>query len=56
VLRGERDVRSVYHGSGLGLWLVYWAVDRSAGELAFETATDAGRGNTITVSLDRLTG
>ncbi|WP_152040528.1 PAS domain-containing sensor histidine kinase [Salinigranum salinum] len=56
VLRGERDVRSVYHGSGLGLWLVYWAVDRSDGELAFETATDAGRGNTITVSLDRLTG
>ncbi|WP_136603415.1 PAS domain-containing sensor histidine kinase [Salinigranum halophilum] len=49
VLRGERDVRSVYHGSGLGLWLVYWAVDRSGGELEFRTAD---KGNTISVSLD----
>jgi PAS domain S-box-containing protein len=52
VLRGERDVRSVYHGSGLGLWLVYWAVDRSGGTLDFSTATE--RGNTVTMSLDRL--
>ncbi|AUV80957.1 histidine kinase [Salinigranum rubrum] len=49
VLRGERDVRSVYHGSGLGLWLVYWAVDRSGGDLAFGSGT---RGNTVSVTLD----
>jgi signal transduction histidine kinase len=48
VLRGERDVRSVYHGSGLGLWLVYWAVDRSDGDLEFRTAD---RGNTVSISL-----
>jgi PAS domain S-box-containing protein len=51
VLRGERNVGSVYHGSGLGLWLVYWAVDRSGGDVAFET-TD--RGNAVTISLDRV--
>jgi PAS domain S-box-containing protein len=50
VLRGERDVRSLYHGSGLGLWLVYWAVDRSGGDLDFEPTE---RGNTVTVTLDR---
>jgi PAS domain S-box-containing protein len=49
VLRGERDVRSVYHGSGLGLWLVHWAVDRSGGELAFRTAA---HGNTVSLTLD----
>ena len=49
VLRGERDVRSVYHGSGLGLWLVYWAVDRSGGDLAFRTGE---RGNTVSVTLN----
>jgi PAS domain S-box-containing protein len=51
VLRGERDVRSVYHGSGLGLWLVYWAVDRSEGDLEFDTSE---RGNRVTITLDRL--
>jgi signal transduction histidine kinase len=49
VLRGERDVRSVYHGSGLGLWLVHWAVDRSGGELVFQTTAD---GNTVSLTLD----
>jgi PAS domain S-box-containing protein len=51
VLRGERDVRSVYHGSGLGLWLVYWAVDRSGGDLEFRTAD---RGNTVSLLLDAV--
>ncbi|WP_380675182.1 PAS domain-containing sensor histidine kinase [Salinigranum sp. GCM10025319] len=51
VLRGERNVGSVYHSSGLGLWLVYWAVDRSGGEVTFET-TD--RGNAVTISLERV--
>jgi PAS domain S-box-containing protein len=51
VLRGERDVRSVYHGSGLGLWLVHWAVKRSSGSLEFNTAAETG--NTVLVTLDR---
>jgi len=51
VLRGERDVRSVYHGSGLGLWLVHWAVDRSEGDLEFDASE---RGNRVTITLDRL--
>jgi PAS domain S-box-containing protein len=53
VLRGERDVRSVYHGSGLGLWLVHWAVKRSGGALDFEPAADPDRGNRVVVTLDR---
>jgi PAS domain S-box-containing protein len=51
VLQGERDVQSVYHGSGLGLWLVHWAVKRSGGSLAFETSAETG--NTVLVTLDR---
>jgi PAS domain S-box-containing protein len=67
VLQGVRDVRSVYHGSGLGLWLVHWAVKRSGGSLAFESAADvdataddrrtgssAREGNVVVVSLDRF--
>ena len=30
------------HGSGLGLWLVYWLVDKSDGELAFDDAELGG--------------
>lgn len=37
------------HGSGLGLWLVRWIVDRSGGELAFEH--DDGR-TTVRLRLD----
>jgi PAS domain S-box-containing protein len=36
VVTGETDVTPKHHGSGLGLWLVKWIVDRSGGELAFE--------------------
>ena len=30
------------HGSGLGLWLVYWLVDKSEGELLFEESALGG--------------
>ncbi|WP_435334702.1 sensor histidine kinase [Haloarchaeobius sp. TZWWS8] len=30
------------HGSGLGLWLVYWSVERSGGELTFEEREPQG--------------
>ncbi|MFB6143416.1 MAG: sensor histidine kinase, partial [Halorientalis sp.] len=48
VLTGEREMDEVYHGSGVGLWLVHWVVDLSSGRVEF-TADDSG--NTITVSL-----
>jgi PAS domain S-box-containing protein len=42
VLTGEEAVGPLYHGSGLGLWLVNWVVRRSDGELAFETNEPTG--------------
>ncbi|QLG48566.1 PAS domain-containing sensor histidine kinase [Natrinema halophilum] len=50
VLTGEWEMNDVYHTSGLGLWLVYWTVDRSNGHIEFERSET---GNTITVSLPR---
>ena len=38
------------HGSGLGLWIVRWAVFRSGGELEFGDSD--GGGSVVTVSLD----
>lgn len=43
----ERDVlqrdeeSSLEHGSGIGLWLAYWAIENSGGELRFPD-TDGG--------------
>lgn len=31
----EREETTMRHGSGVGLWLVYWAVTRPGGELEF---------------------
>jgi signal transduction histidine kinase len=42
---------SLEHGSGLGLWLVYWVVDRSGGTLRFDD--NAPRGSVVTMVLDR---
>ena len=38
------------HGSGLGLWLVYWLVDKSAGELLFDES--ALGGNAVSLVFD----
>jgi signal transduction histidine kinase len=35
------------HGSGIGLWLAYWVVVKSDGDLAFETPDDGGTVATI---------
>ena len=37
---GERSITQLDHGSGLGLWLVRWAVESVGGDLAFEQAED----------------
>lgn len=51
VLTGEQEMTEVYHSTGLGLWLVYWAVDLSGGQVAFERR--AG-GNVISLRLRRV--
>ena len=38
------------HGSGLGLWLVYWLVDKSAGELLFDESVLGG--NAVSLVFD----
>ncbi|WP_049979310.1 sensor histidine kinase [Halolamina rubra] len=51
VLTGDHDMTNVYHSSGLGFWLVYWAVELSNGTVDVETGEESG--NRITVSLPR---
>ncbi|PHQ38729.1 histidine kinase [Halorubrum persicum] len=51
VLETGQAVEALYHGSGLGLWLVYWVVQRSGGSA---TARDADpRGTVVTLTLPR---
>jgi sensor histidine kinase regulating citrate/malate metabolism len=54
VLEGEHDVEPLYHGSGLGLWLVSWIARRSNGVLSFDE-NDHG-GTTVTVRFQRASG
>ena len=49
VLRGDHDMTEVYHSTGLGLWLVYWCVELSDGDVEVEPRPDGG--NLITVLL-----
>ena len=51
VLVTGRAIDDLYHGSGLGLWLVYWIVERSGGSI---TVADAEpRGTEIEIELPR---
>jgi len=45
----NREETPLKHGTGVGLWLVNWVVDRSCGDLEFDTGPD---GTTVTVRLD----
>ncbi|MFC7196228.1 sensor histidine kinase [Halosimplex aquaticum] len=45
----EREETPLKHGTGVGLWLVSWVVERSGGELSFDTD---GEGTTVTLRLD----
>ena len=49
VLSGEADIEPLYHGSGLGLWLVHLIVQQSDGVLHFED--NEPRGSIVTISL-----
>lgn len=51
VLTGERDIESLYHSSGFGLWLVSWIVRRSNGRLEFEERTP--RGTVVVITLEQ---
>jgi PAS domain S-box-containing protein len=46
-----RQIQPLFHGSGLGLWLVNWIVEESGGRLTF-TEPDTG-GSTVTVQLPK---
>ncbi|MFB6251208.1 MAG: PAS domain S-box protein [Halobellus sp.] len=48
VLEGNHEMSDVYHSSGLGFWLVYWAVELSGGRV---TVNSGNSGNRITVRL-----
>ncbi|QPV61415.1 PAS domain-containing sensor histidine kinase [Halosimplex litoreum] len=45
----DREETPLKHGTGVGLWLVSWVVERSGGDLEFDTGDD---GTTVTVCLD----
>jgi signal transduction histidine kinase len=47
----DGDETPLQHGSGLGLWVVQWAVTRLGGEVAFDSSDDAG--TTVTVRLPK---
>lgn len=49
VLTGDRDIDPLYHGSGMGLWMVNWIVTRSGGSLEF--VAEGGPGSTVRVEL-----
>lgn len=51
VLESGRAVEDLYHGSGLGLWLVYWIVNRSGGSVTAEDVEP--RGTSVCISLSR---
>ena len=52
VLETGEAVDALYHGSGLGLWLVYWVLQQSGGSASVEAAEP--RGTAVTVTLPRL--
>ena len=50
ILTDGDDIDQLYHGSGMGLWLVHWIVSRSKGTLSFESASPSGSVVSVTLS------
>jgi PAS domain S-box-containing protein len=48
-LEEGKEINNLYHGTGLGLWLVYWIVHRSGGTVA--VAESDSNGSTVTIEL-----
>jgi PAS domain S-box-containing protein len=51
VLTGVHEMNDIYHSTGLGLWLVYWVVELSDGNITVDTTAEGG--NRIEVALPR---
>jgi PAS domain S-box-containing protein len=52
ILTGDQSVEPLYHGLGMGLWLVYWIVTLSRGTITVEeTGSD---GTTVRLELPRV--
>ncbi len=51
VLESGQAVDALYHGSGLGLWMVYWVLQQSGGSATVRDADP--RGTVVSVSLPR---
>lgn len=51
ILETGTEIDPLYHGTGLGLWLVYWIVRRIGGTLTF--AENEPSGSIVTISLER---
>ena len=51
VLETGQAVDALYHGSGLGLWMVYWVLQQSGGSATVRDA--APRGSVVSVTLPR---
>ncbi|MXR51143.1 PAS domain-containing protein [Halovenus sp. WSH3] len=49
VLESGRTIEDLYHGSGLGLWLVHWIVQRSGGSITVRDRSP--RGSVIEIQL-----
>ncbi len=47
----DREEAPLKHGSGFGLWLVYWVVQKSGGELTFDASK---KGTTVTLTFDAV--
>lgn len=51
VLTDDEPIHPLQHGSGLGLWFVYWTINRAGGHLAIEP--NDPRGSVVQVELPR---
>lgn len=48
VITDRWEMDDLHHTDGMGLWLVYWTVDRSGGTLTFDTHEN---GNVVTIAV-----